>query len=570
MYFWRAKKDRANSSDAAVPIAEAKSGDAANAEDEVTTKVVTITPSRLSDRLAQAGAQNENGILDVETPPPTAELLAKADVLFPGQKNAIEALRAAIANPRPGYNILVMGATGTGRRSAVRHILETQENGAAPSKDWVYFTDDSMAGSLKPVAVPYGKARAFAWACDVALAKSATALERLLASDDYAIGLQVLNEEFKQFSDKAFDVLKRRAESQNIALVKTPDGYVLAPMHEGRVVKSDVFRSLPEALQRDVEDKISGLEFELKALISEVPGREAGYGEKLALLNREVASRALRPHLNEVRAQYAGSDLAEVALDMLETQLIASAGVSRAVRGGSKGVAVFPAHFVPLRDESSNFNARPAVFAREVAPADLTGTIGHDASRRLSVRPGHLMRANGGYLVVEAWRLASMPGSWETLSAALEAARVVPQTTLGLVIDDEAVPLEVKLILIADDASWTRLKGIDPGIARFFPSRIRFASDAPKSEVDVMAYSSLVISIAESQSLMPLENSAVTALYEDACRRSGSSSRVSLDWIALRQCLALAGAIADKAEVDKLRRTDIIDAIAERSRSDIK
>lgn len=579
MYFWRAKKERANSQDAAGPSAEFQADASAMLDDDLTSKVVTLAPSRLSDRLAKAGAEASKIIIDSEIvgdePAQLPEVLVSEAIAnlksqFPGQKNALEALRSGISNRQAGFNVLVMGATGTGRRSAVRHLLEIESQRAQKSKDWVYFVDDSMTGSVKPVALPGGETQGFARACDLALAKSATALERLLASDDYAIGLQVLDEEFKQVSDNAFDVLKRRAESQNIALVKTPEGYVLAPMHEGRVVKSDVFRSLPEALQRDVEEKISGLETELKALIAEVPSREAGYGEKLALLNREVASRALHPHLNEVRAQYAGSDQAEAALDLLESTLIANAGVLRPLRRGSKTSAAFACHFVPLGGENAGSNTIPVVFAREAASSDFTGDIGHDASGRLSVRPGHLMRANGGYLIVEAWRLASMPGAWETLSAALESARAAPQATPGLVVDAEAVPLALKLIMIADEASWTRLKAVDPGIARHFPSRIKFVSDAPKSEVDESAFTKLADAIAEQQDLPALENGAARALYDDACRRSGSGSRVSLDINALSQCLAVASANANRAGVEKLRRSDIEDAISERTRSDFK
>lgn len=567
MYFWRAKKERALSQEALAP-ADATIADGETIPDDAESKVVTIAPARLADRLAQAGASNENGIIDAEIVAPAAakpvDVLIRAAAQLPGQKAAIDALREALANHRPGFNILVLGASGTGRRSAVRHLIDMQSGDTPSHKDWLYFIDDSMTGSLQPCAIPNGEAPAFARACDQALAKSATALDRLLASDDYAIGLQVLDEEFKQASDKAFDVLKRRAEAQNIALVKTPEGYVLAPMHDGRVVKSDVFRSLPEALQRDVEDKISSLESELKSLISEVPGREAGYGEKLALLNREVASRALYPHLNAIRAEFAGSDDAEAALKLLETRVLASAAVSRGARAG-KG-AMFSGHFVPLR--AGGPDHAPVVFARDVTPVDFTGVMGHDASRRLSVKPGHLLRANGGYLIVEAWRLASAAGAWETLSAAIDSGRVAPQAATGLVVDAEPVPLSLKLVVIADDGSWTRLKAIDPGIERFFPSRIRFASDAAKSDVDEAAFGILANLIAESQALLPLDKAATTALYEDACRRSGSSSRISLDLVALSQSLALAGDKAARAGAGIVRRADIDDALSlTRSRS---
>ena len=88
----------------------------------------------------------------------------------------------------------------------------------------------------------------------------------MIASDDYRLAIEVIDEEFRHRADKSLDDLKRRAEAQNIALLKTSEGFVLAPMHEGKVVRSEVFRSLPDGLQRDVEAKIAMLEGELKGL----------------------------------------------------------------------------------------------------------------------------------------------------------------------------------------------------------------------------------------------------------------------------------------------------------------
>ena len=38
----------------------------------------------------------------------------------------------------------------------------------------------------------------------------------------------------------------------------------MAPMHEGKVVKPEVFNALPEAMRRDVELKIEALQKELE------------------------------------------------------------------------------------------------------------------------------------------------------------------------------------------------------------------------------------------------------------------------------------------------------------------
>ena len=46
----------------------------------------------------------------------------------------------------------------------------------------------------------------------------------------------------------------RKAQDQNIAILRTPTGFTMAPMHEGKVVKPEVFNALPEGMRRDDRD----------------------------------------------------------------------------------------------------------------------------------------------------------------------------------------------------------------------------------------------------------------------------------------------------------------------------
>ena len=65
----------------------------------------------------------------------------------------------------------------------------------------------------------------------------------------------------------------------------------MAPMHEGKVVKPEVFNALPEAMRKEVEHKIEALQRELEAILERMPKADKKRRADLSELNEEVAKR---------------------------------------------------------------------------------------------------------------------------------------------------------------------------------------------------------------------------------------------------------------------------------------
>ncbi len=183
--------------------------------------------------------------------------------------------------------------------------------------------------------------------------------------------------------------------------------------------------------------------------------------------------------------------------------------------------------------------------------------IGHDAAGRLAIRSGHLMRANGGFLIVEAWRLAANPAGWDTLSTALESGVITPETAPGLALEAEPIPLSLKVILVADESDWKKLLALDPGMSRHFPAVVRFASTATETDVNEDAFAVVAAAMAKTSGLRPLAREVSTELYKDAKRRAGSADAISLDLVALSHILIDADMSAAAEGAPHIRAIDI-------------
>ena len=447
-------------------------------------KVITLSTVRLADRLADLNGKTERTDRDVATDPTTgdASIIAPSEVRTFGEAvtamHGQTALRRSLEANGANAHVLVVGPAGSGRREATLSAAKHAASTRSASNDWIYLSSSARPGTLQPYAVPHGTAQHIVRDIGDALAKSTAMLARLSASDTHQMSLAVLEEDHRQRSDGGIAQLKRRAEAQNIALVRTSEGFVLAPMHEGRVVRSDVFRSLPEALQRDVESKIATLEGELQQVLAALSDAEVATDDRHLALCQQTAERAIKPNLAMARKLFANAESISGVFEAIERDWTRRA--TDAIRRNRIDAMLDMPGLQAMNSDANHAadGGAPVIFAQAVGAGDLLGEVGRDANGALAVRPGLLARAGNGFLIIDAWRLAADPSSWAALSGALETRMITPLSTPGLAIAAEPVPLNANVLIIAERRSAARLRAIDPRFESYFSDAVNFDANA--------------------------------------------------------------------------------------------
>lgn len=522
----------------------------------------------------------------------TAELEPISGLI--GQDRALRAIEFGANMKSNDFNIFVLGPPASGKATATRSFLTEKAEGLPAPFDWVYIYNFDNPNQPRALRVPPGRSRILEKAMVAAIDELRITLPQIFEGEDYQARRRSIESETRASQEEAFEVLSRKAQMQNIAIMRTPTGFAMAPMHEGKVVKPEVFNGLPEEMRKAVETKIEGLQKELERILEAVPKSDKLRRNRLSELNEEVANVSVIEALDDVKALFA--DVPEVVqhLEAAHKDLVRNVGLFLATNDEESQLVKQPVD--TSRDPRfrryminvivSNGEDRPhAPVVEELNPnyANLIGRVDHIAQMGalltdfLLIKPGALHRANGGYLLIDARKLLMSPFAWEALKRALKAREIrieQPSETSGFTmstqsLDPQPIPLDVKVVLTGDRELYYLLSQHDPDFQGLFKVQADFDDTIERSDANYRDYARVMASIIGNHGLKPMDAGGVALMLEESARLASDREKLSIEIGRISDIIREADYWAGKAGNAVIARSDVARAVDEQTqRSD--
>ncbi len=518
----------------------------------------------------------------------TAELERLDDII--GQERALAALRFGIGMRCEGYNLFVLGPPGTGKTTAVRQYLEQQVRGAPRPDDWCYvnrFDDPQRPRALR---LPAGRGAALRADLAQLVEEVGAALPAAFEGKTYQDAIRQLEEDLKQRQEQAFEELQETAQARGLALVRTPGGFLFTPVRDGELLAPDAVEKLPADERKRLEVDREELGERLEALMREITGWRRETRDRVRALNDQVTSEALRLLTAELRERYADLDEVLAHLDALTQDVLENVDDFRKqeeaplgkMLGGEQERDPGRRYEVNLVvDHGEDGVGAPVVFEDHPTVHNLIGRIEHVAHMGalstdfMLIRAGAIHRANGGYLVLDAFKLLTQPFAWEALKRALKARQVRIESlgqmlsaisTVGL--EPEPIPLEVKVVLIGDRMLYYLLCQADPDFGELFKVAADFEDRVERNADNDLLYARLIGTIAAKEGLRHFARAAVGRVVEHVARLAGDAERLSTHMRSLADLLREADYWAGLKEAEHVGIQHVLQAIdAQRHRS---
>lgn len=483
---------------------------------------------------------------------------APSEMMF-GQRRAIDAIEFGLRIRRRGFNIFVLGESGSGKTTTVERMLERRAAGEPVGRDVCYVHYFEDPDHPRGILLPPGKAAEVARDVGDAVDDLAREIRRVLGTAAFRDLRNRMLDESTREAEARFAQLARQARRFGLAIRRDEDRIAIMPIKAGEPLTSEGYDALAD------EEKVA-YETRTGAFQRRIPE----YERQLRKIHKELEARVLREereaiaHVVEVvfadlrRRHGVLGDPVRRYLEQFQAYVMDNHrlflppeerhgaegdGEGQPPAGGAREHPA-PREHVPFRVnvlvDRHRESSAPVVVERNPTYANLFGHLEYREDRGVYstdhtlIRPGALHRANGGYLVLQIADLARSQNTWDALKRALrhrelrieEADEEGKPRTAGSV-RPTPIPLDVKVVLIGSPDAYYALQNQDEEFARLFKVKADFESTMPMGRRNAMSAARFLARAAEEDGLLPLHRAALAAILEYAAREAGDQHRLS-------------------------------------------
>ena len=488
---------------------------------------------------------------------------------FVGQERALRALKMGVELGAPGYNVFVCGLAGTSRGGTIARMIEELKPGVKESPDRCYVNNFKINDRPRLITLPRGHANGFKKDMQAGIDFLRRRIPQVFEGEPFQRQKGRIVERFTAREKDLMDDFTRRIARDQFALGHMQVGAValpeIFPVLEGQMVPiEDISKMVHEGkldspVAEEIERKYEQFRQEFTVVYRKTLTLSRELASELSYLEQEAASVLVDGVIEELKEKYPDPSVSEYLeevrhhiLDNLdpfkeregesEDQPELPEGPSMKPQGPERdpfrvyGVNVILAH----GDEAES----PVIFETTPTYANLFGTIqrAYDArggwtSDFMDLRGGSLLRADGGFLIMYALETISEPGVWRALKRTLNHNRLEIQPLEmfypfgGSAMKPEAVPINLKVILIGDRSMYELMYDYEEDFRKIFKVRVEFDEEMPMSDSVIAEYAGRLRALSEKESLSPFDRGAFAAILEHGVRMAGRRNKVTARFV---------------------------------------
>jgi predicted ATP-dependent protease len=442
-----------------------------------------------------------------------------------GQERALGAIEVGLGVEARGFNLFLTGLAGTGRLTTIRSILDSMalsQNAEIPP-DQLYVTNFGTPDYPLHISLPAGKGKEFAETMKQLVSSLGTEIKLLYEGPAFEQSRKAIEEE---------STSKQRAVLTEFEKLIEPEGLVLfqlqgiaasvqlqvIPKIKDKPVRPHLLDQLVEKEEITKEEadnwriKIAKYATLLEVEVKRIRLAQTDALKKVENLEVETATPLIKQKVAEIREKFPFPQLSDYFTG-LETSLLQNAqrfrnlDKSDSAAGAASGINGLQALFSGAsKSDSSDFKAeynvnllvdnsqtktRPVVFETHPTFKNLFGTIERVFTRfgivqtdLSNIKAGSLLKANGGFLVLNARDVLSEFAVWPTLKRMLRNGMLEIQTSdmfFSTAMKPAPIPMSVKVVMIGENYMYNLLSAYDEDFAKIFKVKVGYAKQVQNS-----------------------------------------------------------------------------------------
>ncbi len=485
----------------------------------------------------------------------TKDLTPPADII--GQERAVRAMEFGLKIDLKGYNIFMTGLTGTGKTSYARAAVAKAAQGRPIPDDIIYVYN--FLKPERPIAInlPAGKGSEFAKDMEKLIYDIRSEISRAFSDDSFEEQRQEIIERYQKQSMEIIANLDEIAKAEGFALQKTVQGIIAIPLSlsdsNPKPMSQEEYETLTSEQKKELEEKGRNLQNKIDEAIRKMRALDKSARREMDELEKDTALAAINPLFEEMNAAYKDNAKIIDYLKAVKNDLIANLMIVKEDRKekqdgdeivplyGATGASEFFLRYrINLFVDNKATAHAPVIFETNPTYYNLFGKIegrarlGTVVTDFMLIKSGAIHKANGGYLIIQAADLFKEPFAWDALKRTLNNGEsqienigqeylLFPTVTLK----PEAIPIDVKIILIGNPYIYSLLNVYDEDFKKLFKVKVDFDVEMERNPQNIKKYAELISEIVKTRDLLHFDTNGVAEIIDYSSRLAEDKTKLS-------------------------------------------
>lgn len=515
-----------------------------------------------------------------------------------GQDRLSSAVEFGIGIQHEGFNIFALGPEKTNKQEHIKQFIQSKAKDLPVPPDICYVNNFDEISRPRALTLPAGRGCKLRDRMDEITEDLIPTLTSAFETEEYQNRHQALKEEIQQDQEKTFEDIRQKAEQKDLALIRTPTGFSIAPTRNGELMKQSELQGLPEEERDRIKENIQQLQKELQQVIRQAPSNQRKIRKKIKELDNEIASYAIHELFRDALEEFSDLDkvhqyLNDVKKDIVENvQPILSSqapgspggmGLMQFMGAGAQagqppaegpGSSILDRYKVNLLVDHCQTEGAPVIYENNPSYKNLIGRVEYQSHMGALttnfhlIKAGALHRANGGYLIIDARRVLIEPFSWEGLKRVLKSNKLKIESlgeTYSVIstvsLEPEPIDLDIKVVLLSDRFLYYMLSSLDPDAKSLFKVEADFEDEIDRNNDNHQLYVKLLAGLIRQNNLRHFDKQAVIRVIEQSARMVGDRQKMSTRTEEINDLLMEASYWAGVQGHDVVQRADVQKAI---------
>ena len=524
----------------------------------------------------------------------TSEIPACTEII--GQERALKAIRLGLEMDSLGYNIFIVGLVGTGRNTTIKCLLEEIDKAGKIPDDLCYVNNFKDPDQPRCICLPGGQGKAFKKDMDDLIESFKKNIPLVFESEEYQKQRRELVEKHRDREKGMVKEFESRAKKEAFTVVQVQVGPFtrpdVVPMVAGNAMPLDQLENLvdqgqfPKENFENLKVKYSQLNAEMEQVLKETRKVEKIIQEELAALDKSAISHLVEGAIGDIREKHKQPKI-HAYLDEVKNSILENPGRFQPKPEAPQlpipglvlptPVDTFTEFQVNVLVDNSETKGAPVIIETSPTYRNLFGTIerswgmgGIGKTDFTKIKSGSFLRANGGYLVLNALDVFIEPGVWIALKRTLRNRSMEMQAYdpfylfASSALKPAPIEVRVKVVMIGDVYLYEMLYAVDEDFKKIFKIKADFDTVMERKEETQMQYASFIRKICQEENLLPFDRSGVAAVIEHGVRLAGRQKKLSTEFHRITDILREASYWAKKDKSKIIAEKHVEQAVTEK------